>query len=69
MGQEKLLMLIMSQNIILSPAVSRSEFPLCLERFEQGRPFRLLSKLDILYPNLCNIVDFVPIEERNNEAK
>ena len=47
MEQEKLLILIMSQNIFLSPAVSYQNFLIDSERFEQGRPFRPLSKLDI----------------------
>ena len=31
MGQDKLVIFIMSQNIFLSPSVSRSEFHLCLK--------------------------------------
>ena len=66
MGQDKLLMLIMSQNIFLSPAVSRSEFLLCLKN-GLNKEDRLGSSAR--YQILCNIVDFVPIEERNIKAK
>ena len=47
LGQDKFLMLIMSQNIFLSSAVSLSEFLIDSKRFNQGRPFRPISKLDI----------------------
>ena len=44
---DRLLMLLMSENIFLSPAVLDQNFLIVSKRFEQGRPFRPLSKIDI----------------------
>ena len=74
MGQDKLLMLLMGQNIFVSPAVSRSECPHCLKTILIMKTVYALSKLDIAFiirinATLLTLSQLKSVPLRLNELK